>query len=122
MNTAGSLHSLHDPRTQIRGLIEARDGDPVMQVPAPSIRGLRSAASLKRVEGAISHRVCDAIRGLRSAASLKLEAMCVGYAEWATIRGLRSAASLKRSSPGSARERATRIDPRTQIRGLIEAP
>ena len=40
--------------------------------------------------------------------------------KYTSIRGLRSAASLK---PLSARARATRsaCDPRTQIRGLIEA-
>ena len=60
------------------------------------------------------------IRGLRSAASLKRQPEDQGPVLPLAIRGLRSAASLKRGH-AHASPHLVRDDPRTQIRGLIEA-
>ena len=85
-----------------------------------TIRGLRSAASLKLQEIEVNGVPIEAIRGLRSAASLKRPAFSRKKGRLYAIRGLRSAASLKRQ--GQTRRTApARGAPRTQIRGLIEA-
>ena len=85
-----------DPRTQIRGLIEASRGRPGAGAPRGPIRGLRSAASLKRAPdaGAQAGFICD---------------------PRTQIRGLIEASLPARPARG------TPGDPRTQIRGLIEA-
>ena len=140
-----SLESASDPRTQIRGLIEARRCGLSTGPARPPIRGLRSAASLKLALGRLvrAAQIIDPrtqirglieatsparrrppaaapIRGLRSAASLKhLYAAAVAY-DSLPIRGLRSAASLKLIAPVVADD-VPPADPRTQIRGLIEA-
>ena len=116
----GAYEDRTDPRTQIRGLIEA--SHPPRASPArDAIRGLRSAASLKRPRPRPLALRIWSIRGLRSAASLKHQILrWVPRSITSPIRGLRSAASLKRSLPARRRKCAP-FDPRTQIRGLIEA-
>src|SRR5690606_21016137 len=84
------------------------------------IRGLRSAASLKRRWRTRFAPCFASIRGLRSAVSLKRGLHRGRWAaDRAAIRGLRSAASLKPVEHVVAGNREG-DDPRTQIRGLIE--
>ena len=135
------------PRTQIRGLIEARTSHRKPATPPAGFRGLRSAASLKRPAHGRATRAARRFRGLRSAASLKLALDADWRREyWLRFRGLRSAASLKLAldadwrreywlrfrglrSAASLKHRLVKCIvectnnaiPRTQIRGLIEA-
>ena len=110
-----------DPRTQIRGLIEAPPAGRQYSVDMRPIRGLRSAASLKHCsERGVHPLACAAIRGLRSAASLKqprpMRAGDIRQPDPRTqIRGLIEASMVTLQTVYIL------PDPRTQIRGLIEA-
>ena len=70
--------------------------------------------------GTPSGPLLAAIRGLRSAASLKPLVDLRRWPHEQPIRGLRSAASLK-PRMDTLSVSGERVDPRTQIRGLIEA-
>ena len=95
------MHPACDPRTQIRGLIEASrrrssNASSPARDPRTQIRGLIEAGRV----GAGAFDRGEPIRGLRSAASLKhLSDARGGPAREGSIRGLRSAASLKRQRP-----------------------
>ena len=112
-----------DPRTQIRGLIEAGRFRASIREAAVPIRGLRSAASLKRhIPDQRDHHHPVPIRGLRSAASLKRAIRAV-YPKQRVIdprTQIRGLIEASQSTKPPAWHDAT--DPRTQIRGLIEAP
>ena len=115
-----SVRSMLDPRTQIRGLIEAASsaacGSATASDPRTQIRGLIEAASAPAFSSPSSSDPRTQIRGLIEAGTKSLRV----DTRWRPIRGLRSAASLKLA--GVPRLEVTdEIDPRTQIRGLIEA-
>ena len=111
-----------DPRTQIRGLIEARllrrgSALAALADPRTQIRGLIEAAARRR-SGSVGHRdPRTQIRGLIEASWPRTS----GSALSSPIRGLRSAASLKPDLERHDFYIGHTIDPRTQIRGLIEA-
>src|SRR5690606_33307380 len=132
------------PRTHVRGLIEADARSSRRGRRRCRLRGLTSAASLKRVTRPLANedlavtprthvrglieavwapvppRAARRLPGLTSAASLKLHAAEQVVLDERRLRGLTSAASLK---PGDAIAPASsRIaTPRTHVRGLIEA-
>ena len=85
-----------------------------------SLRGLRTAAPLKRGVGRGELRLKFALRGLRTAAPLKLSFLPIPeFGRW-PLRGLRTAAPLKRVAEVRAAE-VRAASPRSSDRGSVEA-
>src|SRR5690606_8896974 len=105
------------PRTHVRGLIEA-DPPPCRSPDSRGLRGLTSAASLKRPTRSAGWRTAaPGLRGLTSAASLKRPTRSAGWRTAAPgLRGLTSAASLKRPTRSAGWPTAA-----PRLRGLTSA-